>query len=103
MSRTSNGPRPLADVLAALRDDRATKLCLDPHATAAFASALPPHDDPNRIVLLVGPEGGLSDDELALAERAAFTRVRLGPFVLRTELAATAALGALLALSDTER
>jgi len=97
-----DGPRPLPDVLSALRDDPATKLCLDPHATATFTSALPPNDASNRIVLLVGPEGGLSDDELALAERAAFVRVRLGPFVLRTELAATAALAALLALSDAE-
>jgi 16S rRNA (uracil1498-N3)-methyltransferase len=98
-----DGPRPLPDVLSALRDDPATKLCLDPSATATFASALPANDASNRIVLLVGPEGGLSDDELALAVHAGFTRVRLGPFVLRTELAASAALAALLVLSDAER
>ncbi|HVR18633.1 MAG TPA: RsmE family RNA methyltransferase [Polyangiaceae bacterium] len=95
-----DGPRPISDVLSAFRDDPAMKLCLDPHATATFASALRANAAPNRVVLLVGPEGGLSDDELALAERAGFVRVRLGPFVLRTELAASAALGALLALYD---
>jgi 16S rRNA (uracil1498-N3)-methyltransferase len=88
------GPRAFADALSTLRERRATKLCLDPHADASFSSALTPTDP---IVLLVGPEGGFTDDELTLADRAGFTRVRLGPFVLRTELAATAALAALLA------
>lgn len=89
------GPRPLGDVLSALRDRPATKLCLDPHAAESFADGLPHSATP--IVLLVGPEGGLTDDELILADRAGFSRVRLGPFVLRTELAGLAALAALLA------
>jgi 16S rRNA (uracil1498-N3)-methyltransferase len=93
------GPRPFGDVLSAFRSRSATKLCLDPHATAPF-SAHVGRGTPGPIVLLVGPEGGLTDDELTVAARAGFTRVRLGPFVLRTELAATAALGALLALSE---
>lgn len=42
--------------------------------------------------LLIGPEGGLNDDELAAAEAAGFRRAALGPRTLRTE---TAALGAL--------
>ncbi len=96
------GPRPLGDILSAFRESSATKLCLDPHAAAAFSSALPARAGAsNPIVLLVGPEGGLTDDELTLADRAGFTRVHLGPFVLRTELAGIAALGALLTLSDS--
>jgi len=96
------GPRPLADILSALRDPPATKLCLDPQASASFTSALSPPLPKLAVILLIGPEGGLTDDELTLADRAGFIRVRLGPFVLRTELAAAAALGALLALSDRE-
>ena len=42
--------------------------------------------------LLIGPEGGLNEDELARAEAAHFHRTALGPRTLRTE---TAALGAL--------
>jgi 16S rRNA (uracil1498-N3)-methyltransferase len=42
--------------------------------------------------LLVGPEGGLSDDERDLAIAAGFEQVRMGPRVLRTETAAIAAL-----------
>jgi 16S rRNA (uracil1498-N3)-methyltransferase len=44
------------------------------------------------ILLLVGPEGGISDDERILANRAGFTSARLGPRILRTETAAMAAL-----------
>jgi 16S rRNA (uracil1498-N3)-methyltransferase len=94
------GPRPLADALAAFDAVAATKLCLDPLTTAAFSNALSLDKGPKRLVLLVGPEGGLTDDELTGAERSGFRRVRLGPFVLRTELAATVALGALVAILD---
>lgn len=41
---------------------------------------------------LIGPEGGLSKHELALADQAGFVRCSLGPFTLRTELAASAVL-----------
>jgi 16S rRNA (uracil1498-N3)-methyltransferase len=51
------------------------------------------------VALLVGPEGGLSDTELALAARLGFEPVRLGPRVLRTETAGLAALAALQALA----
>jgi 16S rRNA (uracil1498-N3)-methyltransferase len=88
------GPRALGDVLSALSDSPATKLCLDPEATGSFSDALAQATTP--VVLLVGPEGGLTDDELTLADRAGFSRVRFGPFVLRTELAGVAALAALM-------
>jgi 16S rRNA (uracil1498-N3)-methyltransferase len=48
-------------------------------------------------VLLVGPEGGFSAEELAHARDAGFEHVHLGRLVLRTELAAVAALAAVLA------
>lgn len=50
------------------------------------------------IALLVGPEGGLAPEELALADGAGFRRTSLGPRVLRTETASIAALGAIQAL-----
>lgn len=48
--------------------------------------------------LLVGPEGGLSDAEVALAVRRGFVPVSLGPRVLRTETAGIAAISMLQAL-----
>ena len=44
------------------------------------------------MALLIGPEGGLTDDEIAAATDAGFKRIRLGPRVLRTETAPIAAL-----------
>ena len=42
-------------------------------------------------MLLIGPEGGWSEDELALAEEAGFVRWSINPNVLRIETAAVVA------------
>lgn len=47
---------------------------------------------PGRVALMIGPEGGLSADEIALAEQDGFLPVALGPRVLRTETAPVAAM-----------
>ena len=49
------------------------------------------------VVLLSGPEGGLSPAEEALALQAGFAPVTLGPRILRAETAPIALLGALAA------
>ncbi len=51
------------------------------------------------LMLLVGPEGGIADDEIAMLSEAGAAPVRLGPTVLRTSTAAAVALGALGALT----
>jgi len=58
-------------------------------------SELPPPS--GAVTLLVGPEGGLSDAEVARAQAVGFTVLRLGPRILRTETAGVAALAALQA------
>jgi 16S rRNA (uracil1498-N3)-methyltransferase len=57
--------------------------------------SLPPQ---SRVVLLIGPEGGLSDKEIARAHHFGFSSLNLGPRVLRTETAGVAALAALQCL-----
>jgi 16S rRNA (uracil1498-N3)-methyltransferase len=47
-----------------------------------------------RISLLIGPEGGLTDDEIASAVAKGFKTLNLGPRILRTETATLAALTA---------
>jgi len=49
------------------------------------------------IVVVVGPEGGIAPEELALLEEAGGRPVRLGPTVLRTSTAGAAALAVLSA------
>jgi 16S rRNA (uracil1498-N3)-methyltransferase len=47
------------------------------------------------VMLVVGPEGGIAPEELAVMTGAGAMAVRLGPTVLRTSTAAAVALGAL--------
>jgi 16S rRNA (uracil1498-N3)-methyltransferase len=51
------------------------------------------------VVVVVGPEGGMTDDELAAFRSAGASICRLGPTVLRTSTAGAAALSVLLARS----
>jgi 16S rRNA (uracil1498-N3)-methyltransferase len=50
---------------------------------------------PGTAAVLIGPEGGFTDQELDLARQHAFEAVQLGPRVLRTETAGLVALTAL--------
>jgi 16S rRNA (uracil1498-N3)-methyltransferase len=47
---------------------------------------------PESVTLLIGPEGGLNEEEITLAESEKFQSLRLGPRVLRTETAPVAAI-----------
>ncbi len=69
------------------------RLVLAPDAEHSLAQ-LPAPSGP--ITLLIGPEGGLSDQEIATAKQAGYSGLRLGPRILRTETAAVAALAAML-------
>ena len=51
------------------------------------------------VVLLIGPEGGLADNERRFAGANGFAAYRLGPRILRTETAGLAALAALQAMA----
>jgi 16S rRNA (uracil1498-N3)-methyltransferase len=53
---------------------------------------------PQHVILLAGPEGGLAPEEQEIAATCGFQPVRLGPRVLRTETAALAAMAAMQAL-----
>lgn len=88
---TLHPPRSLADWL----DDHHDGLMLYHQASRTLADLPPPADHLN---LLIGPEGGLSGAERALASAHGFLDVRLGPRVLRTETAPLAALAAVQAL-----
>lgn len=52
-----------------------------------------------KVALVVGPEGGISDDELELFETAGAVRAHLGESILRTSTAGVAAISAIQALT----
>ncbi|MCY0934341.1 16S rRNA (uracil(1498)-N(3))-methyltransferase [Streptomyces sp. H34-S4] len=77
-----------ADLAVVLHEDR------DAPSGALATAELPAEGS---IVLVVGPEGGVSPDELAAFAEAGAHPYRLGPSVLRTSTAGTAAAAVLLA------
>lgn len=66
-----------------------TRYLLDFNGDALASIAQPPR---NAASILLGPEGGLTAAEIDFARDAGFVPTSLGPRVLRTETAATAAL-----------
>lgn len=86
-------PETLREFLARPRGD-GLRLVLRHTATGSLASLT---QVPDNVELLIGPEGGLDDEEVASAEKAGFVPVRLGPRILRTETAAVVALSVLQA------
>lgn len=56
------------------------------------SKTLPADQKPQSATLLIGPEGGLSESEIALAQAKNFNALTLGPRVLRTETAPVAAI-----------
>jgi 16S rRNA (uracil1498-N3)-methyltransferase len=83
-----------ADLAVVLHEDATTSL-------ADVADRLRPGGGPVRsVVVVVGPEGGITDEELAaFATVPTAAVVRLGPTVLRTSTAGVTAVAALLSRS----
>jgi 16S rRNA (uracil1498-N3)-methyltransferase len=75
-------------------DDGGAVFVLHEGATAAIAAATIGADAPE-VLLVVGPEGGLTDAEVAALEGAGAQPVRLGPHVLRTSTAGPIAVAVL--------
>jgi 16S rRNA (uracil1498-N3)-methyltransferase len=84
-------PESLRDTLARVAT---YKFALDENPAAPPLNAtLPAARDPqDSVAMLIGPEGGWTDDERSQFTAAQWTPVSLGPLVLRAETAALAAL-----------
>ncbi|MDO8312184.1 MAG: 16S rRNA (uracil(1498)-N(3))-methyltransferase [Sideroxyarcus sp.] len=89
------GPLELAAWLTAQRAALQKKFVLLPEGAAALHEQTGVSED---VTLLIGPEGGFSNDEVLMAQHAGFIPIRLGSRVLRTETAAIAGIAALQTL-----
>jgi 16S rRNA (uracil1498-N3)-methyltransferase len=76
-------------------------LVLHEDAARPIATVRPP--EVGVVLLVVGPEGGITPDELEVFEAAGALPVRLGPSVLRTSTAGAVAAGILLARTSRWR
>ncbi len=75
-------------------DPTTLALLLHPHEPTAGEQKSPPWSKHPwcRVTVVVGPEGGFTDEEIAVLEAAGFLRLNLGPRILRTETAVVVAL-----------
>jgi 16S rRNA (uracil1498-N3)-methyltransferase len=85
---------------AAVGVDAPVRILLDPSGPQNLAQALesPLLKALRPVSVLIGPEGGFGDDEIALARDHGFQICNLGPRVLRAETAPIAALAVIQAL-----
>jgi 16S rRNA (uracil1498-N3)-methyltransferase len=83
--------------VAAIIAEAACAVVLDPDAAESLGRLSPP--DSGSLVVVVGPEGGITDEESAAFRAAGATARSLGPTVLRTSTAGTVAAAVLLSRS----
>lgn len=88
------GPSLLGEALADLPAD-GLRLAFDARGERTLRELFGENTSPRSVAACIGPEGGFSESELTVLTNAGFILVRLGPFILRTETAAIAALAAL--------
>jgi 16S rRNA (uracil1498-N3)-methyltransferase len=74
------------------------RLLLEPEGAQSLASVVNALAASTSVSVLIGPEGGLSAQELAIAQRHGFIGCHLGPRILRAETAPLAALATIQAL-----
>jgi len=87
------GPAALPDVVK-LSETASLTIVLEADAPAPLSTL--PLPETGSIVLVVGPEGGITPAERAALANADATEARLGPTVLRTSTAGAAATAVLL-------
>jgi 16S rRNA (uracil1498-N3)-methyltransferase len=91
---TVSGPESTSDVARRLGDADLAVLLHESASQSLADLAVPRHGD---VVIVVGPEGGISDLELSQLTAAGGRAVRLGDTVLRASTAGAAALAVLCA------
>jgi len=64
------------------------RLLAHPHGSHSASALFPADELPQEIFLAIGPEGGFTNEEVALATKAGWHAVDLGPRILRIETAA---------------
>lgn len=91
-------PTKLADALAAFGQQDAARICFWENAVLPVREVVSRGLTSRAVIVLIGPEGGLTAQEARLAEDNGFECVVLGRYVLRAETAAIAAMGLLRAM-----
>jgi 16S rRNA (uracil1498-N3)-methyltransferase len=83
----------LRDFCVRYRSAAVKLVCWEEERQQGLRQILESHPDQSPIVLLIGPEGGLTIHEIDVARTEGFTTVSLGSHLLRTETAAIVLTG----------
>jgi 16S rRNA (uracil1498-N3)-methyltransferase len=86
-------PSSLADFCVRYNTAPVKIICWEQEASRGIRQVLEAGDDRHPITILVGPESGFTEGEVAVAKTHGFVTVSLGPRRLRTETAAVAVTG----------
>ena len=89
-------PQKFSQVIAGNKDYDVRLLASTCGENLSLSAALGKHPDAKRIIYIIGPEGGFTDEELKLAESSGWQFVSLGKSILRVETAAIAAIAMIL-------
>lgn len=91
----------LADVVALVTEtQQASGVAAILHESARMKFSTLPFNRATRVVLIIGPEGGLTKEEITALEAAGGQTVIMGPTVLRSAAAGAVALGAMGVLTE---
>ena len=88
-------PVSLSEFLASFRKVDLNLLLWEGEKRVMIKDVLKGAQEAKRVTVLIGPEGGFSEDEVGKALEKGFVSVSLGEFILRTETASIAALSIL--------
>jgi 16S rRNA (uracil1498-N3)-methyltransferase len=88
-------PQSLAALLTIRATGRATLMLAERLDGKSLRTVELPHDVTASVLILIGPEGGWSKEEVASAQQAGIEQVTLGPHILRAETAAIATVSIL--------
>jgi 16S rRNA (uracil1498-N3)-methyltransferase len=83
-------PQSLTDFCAQYGSAPVKIVCWEGEQHRSLRQVLALHADQSPVVVLIGPEGGLTEHEITMAQAHGFLPTSLGPHILRTETAAIA-------------
>lgn len=92
---TITTPQPLASLLTQGTPHPTVLMLTERHGSVSLQTVPLPQQTTENLLLLIGPEGGWSHDELTTAQQSGVIPVTLGPSILRAETAALAVLSIL--------
>lgn len=87
------GPLSLNECFSSLVEEDGCRIMMDPYAKISVSDLA--SQNQQRVAVLIGPEGGLSEVELTAAKSKGFIGTTLGPRILRTETAPLVIIGLL--------